>query len=53
MSVTVKINTLATTENSIMSIYVSEKIPRWGTEDEEIKDPSVENPGLKGSPFKA
>ena len=27
--------------------------PQWGTADAEIKDPSVENPEPKGSPFKA
>ena len=26
---------------------------QWGTADAEIKDPSVENPDLKSSPFKA
>lgn len=25
--------------------------PQWGTADAEIKDPSVENPELKGSAF--
>ena len=27
--------------------------PQWGTADAEIKDPFVENPQLKGSPFNA
>ena len=25
--------------------------PQWGTAESEIKDPSFENPELKGSPF--
>ena len=33
--------------------YTRLGVPQWGTADEEIKDPSVENPELKGSTFKA
>ena len=36
-------------QNQGSSVCVSQ----WGTADAEIKIPSVENPELKGSPFKA
>ena len=28
-------------------------IPQWDTREAEMKDPSVENPELEGSPFKS
>ena len=37
----------------IRCIAVRYLSPQWATADAEIRDPSFENPELKGSPFKA
>ena len=45
----------SSSRRSNLILIVSSKFrrlpPPWGTVDAEIKDPSVENPELKGSPF--
>ena len=43
----------ATDFSNLKSVLFNLLSPQWSTADAEIKDPSVEKPELKGSPFKA